>query len=83
MVTLLRLDRGEAMQSPLAELVVMIDDLEDWPRADRVELRSLIRARTAPRELDYVRRLRGHRRLRAALARIAGQIRTVNVATQR
>ena len=71
MLAALHLDRRDASQSPFPELVAMIDGLATWPAADRRELLELIQAKSGPRELDYVRRLRRHRRFRAALEQIA------------
>jgi hypothetical protein len=54
-----------------APLLAQIDDLDRWPAADRQALAGLCRARWAPQERDYARRLCAHERLRQALARAA------------
>jgi len=55
----------------LAPLVAQIEDLPRWPHQDQDALAALCRARLAPRERDYVGRMRDHDRLREALARAA------------
>jgi hypothetical protein len=55
----------------LAPLLALIPDLPDWPRPDRSALVPLIRAKGGRREADYLGLMRRHRRLRAALLRLA------------
>ena len=55
----------------LALLVAQIDDLEDWPRADRLRLAEALLAKGGPSEFDYAHALRKHARLHAALASVA------------
>ena len=54
-----------------APLLAQIDDLATWPKADRGALGRIIRARWAPQERDFIAGMRGHDRLRIALARAA------------
>lgn len=54
-----------------APILAQIDDLADWPQADRDLLAGLVRARWASQERDFIAGMRGHDRLRAALARAA------------
>jgi hypothetical protein len=55
----------------LAPLVAQIEDLRQWSDQDKDALAQLCRARLAPRERDYIGRMRDHDRLREALARAA------------
>jgi len=54
-----------------APLLAQIDDLADWPQADRDALAGLVRARWAAQERDFIAGMRGHDQLRVALARAA------------
>jgi hypothetical protein len=54
-----------------APLLAQIDDLATWPKAERDALGEIIRARWAPQERDFIAGMRGHDRLRLALARAA------------
>jgi len=54
-----------------APLLAQIDDLANWPKADRNALGRVARARWAPQERDFIAGMRGHDRLRIALARAA------------
>ncbi len=60
----------------LAMLYALIPDVDDWPVADRRRMMSVMRAKGALRERDYVTRLQGHRRLRAALSALGTEQRT-------
>lgn len=71
MIESLRMKPREAADARFPELLDMIDDLDDWTAAERRELRRVIDAKSGPREMDYLRLLRTHPRLRTALARIA------------
>ncbi len=55
----------------LALLVGLIPDLRRWPAKDRIALLRLMRARGGSSELAYLRALRAHARLRAAIVAIA------------
>ena len=55
----------------LAPLLAQIEDLPQWPNRDKDALGELCRVRLAPREREYVGRMRDHDRLREALARAA------------
>lgn len=55
----------------LALLVGLIPGLERWPVKDRTALLRLMRARGGPSEMTYLRALRAHARLRAAVVAIA------------
>ena len=57
-------------QSPL---VAMIDDLSSGSAHDRRRLVRQLRAKGGRHEVDYVRRLREHKRMMPALARIAAR----------
>lgn len=57
----------------LAPVAALIDDLGEWPAADRRALTALMRAKGGPRERDYVLKLQQHRRFRDALAEIASR----------
>jgi hypothetical protein len=54
-----------------APLVAQVEDLLQWSNQDKDALAQLCRVRLAPRERDYVERMRDHDRLREALARAA------------
>jgi hypothetical protein len=51
----------------LVPVLAAIPDLAAWPVGDRRALVAVIRAKGGRSETEYVRRLRGHRRLRHAL----------------
>jgi hypothetical protein len=51
----------------LAPILAALPGLPAWPRADRQALVRAIRAKGRAREADYLRLLRGHRRLRTSL----------------
>lgn len=53
-----------------APLLAQVDDLADWPAADKRATVELVRARQAPTERPFIGLLREHARLRAALARV-------------
>jgi hypothetical protein len=53
-----------------APLLAQIDDLASWPAIDKRAVVELIRARQAPTERPFIGLLRGHARLREALARV-------------
>ena len=55
----------------LALLVGLIPDLGGWPAKDRAALLRLMRARGGPSEMTYLRALRAHARLQAAVMAIA------------
>lgn len=54
-----------------APLVLALPGVAGWPRADRIALAAVIRAKGGPRESDYVRLFDRHRRLRRALVALA------------
>jgi hypothetical protein len=54
-----------------APILAQIDDLADWPKADREALAQIVRERWAPQERDFIAAMRDHERLRHALARAA------------
>jgi hypothetical protein len=60
----LTLDRWSPMLACMPEIA-------RWPIADRRALADVIRAKAGQRESDYVKRIDAHRRLRAALRRLA------------
>jgi len=55
----------------LALLVCLIPDLGRWPARDRAALLRVMRARGGPSDMTYLRALRAHARLRAAVVAIA------------
>jgi hypothetical protein len=55
----------------LAPLVAQIEDLRQWSAQEKDALAQLCRVRLAPRERDYIVRMRDHARLREALAHAA------------
>jgi hypothetical protein len=55
----------------LAPLVAQVEDLPQWSDRDKGALAQLCRVRLAPRERDYIGRMRDHDRLREALGRAA------------
>jgi hypothetical protein len=57
----------------LAPLIAQLEDLAQWSNQDKDALAQLCRVRLAPRERDYVNRMRDHDRLREALARAAAR----------
>ncbi len=54
----------------LAPILALFSDLADWSRGERHALVEIVRAKAGSREADYLRRLRGHRRLRERLLRL-------------
>ena len=52
-------------------LVLALDGVERWPAADRRALARVVRAKGGRRESDFVRLFDDHRRLRAAMVRLA------------
>ena len=58
----------------LAPILAALPDLPRWPRRDRRALVEIARAKGGPREADYPRLMRAHRRLRGSLLRL-GQTR--------
>lgn len=50
-----------------APVLAQIDDLGQWPQADRDALARIVRARWAAQEREFIAGLRGHARLRLAL----------------
>jgi hypothetical protein len=54
-----------------APLLAQLENLQQWSRQDKDALAQLSRVRLAPRERDYIRRVRDHDRLREALAHAA------------
>ncbi|HTS21204.1 MAG TPA: hypothetical protein VMN79_05265 [Casimicrobiaceae bacterium] len=55
----------------LAPIVAQVDDVAQWSSSEKDALAKLCRLRLAPREREYVERMRDHDRLREALARAA------------
>lgn len=53
-------------------LIGVLPGVERWPQADRRRLAAVVRAKGGRSEIDYVRLLDGHLRLRKALGRLAG-----------
>lgn len=53
-----------------AVLLSLIPDLAQWPPAQKEALTDIIRAKTAPRETDYLHLLQQHTRLREAIVRL-------------
>jgi hypothetical protein len=53
-----------------APLLAQVDDLADWPAADKRAAIALVRARQGRTERPFIGLLREHARLRAALARV-------------
>jgi hypothetical protein len=49
-------------------VLAQIDDLATWPKADRDALGTIVRARWAAQEREFIAGMRGHERLRTALA---------------
>jgi hypothetical protein len=65
-------DRGRARDerrafATMAPLAFLIPDLERWPRRDRRLLATLMRAKGAPGEREYVLLAQRHRRFISAL----------------
>jgi hypothetical protein len=54
-----------------APLLAQVKDLPQWSNRDKDALAQLCRVRLAPREREYIERMRDHDRLREALARAA------------
>jgi hypothetical protein len=54
----------------LAPILAAVPGLAGWPRADRARFLAVIRAKAGSSEVRYLRRMRGLRRLRAALLRL-------------
>lgn len=57
----------------LCPLVAQIDGLARWPASDRASLVALMRIKGSPRQIEYIRALQRHERLRLALQRIAAK----------
>jgi hypothetical protein len=55
----------------LAPVLALIPDLGQWPVQERYALGEAVRAKTGPRETEYLYRLRGLPRFRAALLELA------------
>ncbi len=55
----------------LCPLVAQIDGLARWPALDRTSLVALMRIKGRPRQIEYIRALQRHERLRLALRKIA------------
>lgn len=70
-----RLERWRATErsglARFAPILAQIDDLADWPAADRDALAQIVRARGSAQERDFIAGMRGHDRLRRSLARAA------------
>jgi len=58
----------------LGPLIAVLPGLDTWPMGARRALAAVIRAKGGPRERDYVVRLQGHARLRAALAELEASV---------
>jgi hypothetical protein len=56
--------RGVALFAPI---LAQIDDLDAWPKAERDALARIVRSRWAPREREFIARMRELDRLRRAL----------------
>lgn len=54
----------------MAPVLALIPDLADWPRKERSAVVEIVRAKAGPREADYLRRMRAHRRLRDRLLKL-------------
>ena len=54
-----------------APLLAQIDDLADWPKADRGALAQLVRSRWAVRERDFIAAMAADDRLRTSLSKAA------------
>lgn len=61
--------QGRSFES-LALVLGLIPDLGRWPAADKASLVRIIRAKSAPDECEYLRRLQRHPRLREALLKL-------------
>ena len=46
-----------------APLIALIPDLKNWSQKDKTTLIEIIKAKAATREIDYVKKLQGHKRL--------------------
>ncbi len=55
----------------LCPLVTQINGLARWPASDRASLIALMRIKGSPRQIEYIRALQRHVRLRLALQQIA------------
>jgi len=55
----------------LCPLVAQIDGLTRWPASDRASLIALMRIKGRPRQIEFIRALQQHERLRLALQQIA------------
>ncbi|OGC91603.1 MAG: hypothetical protein A2W25_10665 [candidate division Zixibacteria bacterium RBG_16_53_22] len=67
-----RLSAGERTQfERFAPLLSLIDDLSSWRDSEKRELLRIIKAKAGTREMEYIHRLQSHRRLQAALEKIA------------
>jgi hypothetical protein len=54
-------------------LLVVLPGVADWSAEEQQALVAVVRAKGSRREADYVALLDGHRKLRAALRRLASQ----------
>jgi hypothetical protein len=61
----------QASFESLAMLMALIPDLDRWPPSERAALLRIMRGRGGPSEMAYLRALRAHARLRAAVVAIA------------
>jgi hypothetical protein len=54
-------------------VLALIPDLAHWTSAEKRQLLKIIRAKSAPTELPYLRQTQGHSRLRAELLRLGSK----------
>jgi hypothetical protein len=66
------LSAGEREQfERFCPLLALTDDLQSWSRKEKADLLKIIKSKAKPREMEYVRGLQKHGRLKAAFERIA------------
>ena len=64
----------QLMWHRLSPVIAAIADVQDWPKADRDALVSIIRAKGGVREKHYVTLFDAHKRLRQAVAAFAADV---------
>ena len=72
----LHMNEGEIVTLIGALVLALIPDLVRWSVAERRALVQVIRAKASADELDYLRRLQRHKRLRRAIIELGTQTRT-------
>ena len=57
-----------------APLILNLDTLDKWPPVERIKLAEIARLKGAPRQIEYLKRVNSHVRLRKAVLLFAGKM---------